>query len=98
MGAPPSPLRYQNQSSQLALRREAEVPMPSGFPGFSILHSSFCLPFSIPPEKRLPPRSKESMLIAGVVLWETRNMEANLIQSEQIEQAILLIRKEQQSL
>jgi len=37
------------------------------------------------------------MLAPQVVLWETRNMEANLIQPEQIEQVILLIRKEQPS-
>ena len=38
------------------------------------------------------------MLAAQVVLWETGNMEANLIQPEQIEQVILLICREQQSL
>ena len=27
--------------------------------------------------KRLPPRSRASMLAAGVVLWEIRNMESN---------------------
>ena len=32
------------------------------------------------------------MLAPQVVLWETRNMEANLIQPEQVEQVILLIR------
>jgi hypothetical protein len=38
------------------------------------------------------------MLAAQVVPWETGNVEANLIQPEQIEHALLLIRKEQQSL
>ena len=32
------------------------------------------------------------MLATRVVLWESQNMEANLIQPEQIQQAILLIR------